>query len=162
VFHIRKFDEKKILFLHGWFSTGSSKRLFLDFLGHDVFSPKLSDWSFSDAVNQAQKSYKSFQPDLIVGSSRGGAVAMNIDSGNTPMVLLSPAWKKFGKSDKLEKNNVILIHSPNDRMVSPKNSAELMLNSVDGVSLYSGGENHRLNCKIGRMHLKKAINQLLD
>ena len=161
MFHIRKCDEK-ILFLHGWFSTGSSKRLFLDFLGHEVFVPKLSNWSFSDAVEEAQKSYKSFQPDLIVGSSRGAAVAMNIDSGDTPMVLLSPAWKSFGKSDGIEKSNVVLIHSPNDRMVSPKDSEELIQNSVEGVAIYSGGENHRLNCQIGRMHLKKAISQLLD
>jgi hypothetical protein len=28
----------------------------------------------------------------VVGSSRGGAVAMNIDAGATPLVLLCPAW----------------------------------------------------------------------
>jgi hypothetical protein len=31
-------------------------------------------------------------PDVVVGSSRGGAVAMNIDAGAAPLVLLCPAW----------------------------------------------------------------------
>ena len=32
----------------------------------------------------AQAEFDQHQPDVVVGSSRGGAVAVNIDSGDTP------------------------------------------------------------------------------
>jgi hypothetical protein len=32
-------------------------------------------------------------PDVVIGSSRGGAVAMNINTVSTPLILLCPAWK---------------------------------------------------------------------
>ena len=36
------------------------------------------------------------QPQVVVGSSRGGAVAINIESGEAKLVLLCSAWKKYG------------------------------------------------------------------
>jgi hypothetical protein len=36
------------------------------------------------------------QPDVIGGSSRDGAVAMNFEVGEAKLVLLCPAWKKWG------------------------------------------------------------------
>jgi uncharacterized protein len=82
---------KKGLFLHGWSSDGGMKTMFMRSLGYDVQNPNLSDWFFSRAVRQAQAAYDEFQPDVIVGSSRGGAVAMALNSGDTPLVLLAPA-----------------------------------------------------------------------
>jgi hypothetical protein len=38
---------------------------------------------------------------------------MNIDTGNTPLVLLCPAWKNWGTATKLKVNSVIL-HSRAD------------------------------------------------
>jgi len=32
------------------------------------------------------------KPDVVVGSSRGCAVALNIESGEARLVLLCPAW----------------------------------------------------------------------
>ncbi len=67
---------KKVLFLHGWSSDGGSKSAFMRSLGYDVHNPNLSDWFLSRAVRQAQAAYDKFQPDVIVGSSRGGTVAL--------------------------------------------------------------------------------------
>lgn len=55
----------KILFLHGWTSVpGGRKPTFLTNAGHTVLNPL-------------------HHPDVVVGSSRGGAVAMNIESGDS-------------------------------------------------------------------------------
>ena len=84
----------KILFLHGWQSTpGGLKPTYLRDHGHEALNPALPDDDFDAAVRIAQAAYDQGQPDVVVGSSRGGAVAMNIDSGDTPLVLLCPAWK---------------------------------------------------------------------
>src|SRR5271168_2195737 len=95
----------KILFLHGWQSVpGGVKPTYLAQHGHEVFNPKLPDEDFEEAVRIAQAVFDKRQPQVVVGSSRGGAVAMNINSGNTLLVLLCPAWKKFGTARKVNQN----------------------------------------------------------
>ena len=85
-----------ILFLHGWTSTpGGVKPTFLASHGHTVLNPKLPDEDIGEAVKIAQAEYDQHHPDVIVGSSRGGAVGMNIECGATPLVLLCPAiWER--------------------------------------------------------------------
>ncbi len=80
-----------ILFLHGWQSIpGGVKPTFLKDHGHEVLNPALPDDDFEAAVAIAQAEFDQHHPDVVVGSSRGGAVAMNIDSGSTPLVLVRP------------------------------------------------------------------------
>jgi hypothetical protein len=87
----------KILFLHGWQSVpGGVKPTYLAQHGHSVLNPALPDEDFEAAVRVAQAEYDRHRPDVVVGSSRGGAVAMNINSGDARLVLLCPAWKKYG------------------------------------------------------------------
>jgi hypothetical protein len=59
-------------------------------------NPALPDDDFDVAVRIAQAEFDRHKPDVVVGSSRGGAVAMNIDAGSTPLVLLCPVWKHYG------------------------------------------------------------------
>ncbi len=97
----------KILFLHGWQSIpGGRKPTYLKDHGHEVLNPVLPEDDFAGAVRIAQAEYDLGQPDVLVGSSRGGAVAMNIDSKNTPLVLLCPAWK-------LSASKIIAVESAN-------------------------------------------------
>jgi hypothetical protein len=77
-----------ILFLHGWQSTpGGVKPTYLKNHGHEVLNPALPDDDFDAAVRIAQAEFDQHHPDVVVGSSRGGAVAMNINIGDTPCVL---------------------------------------------------------------------------
>jgi hypothetical protein len=74
----------KILFLHGWQSVpGGVKPTFLARHGHEVASPKLPDEDFGEAVRSAQAEFDKHRPAVVVGSSRGAAVAMNPDSGDS-------------------------------------------------------------------------------
>ncbi len=103
----------KILFLHGWHSVpGGVKPTFLADHGHTVINPALDDDDFDAAVRTAQAEYDQHQPDVIVGSSRGGAVAMNIESGDTPLVLLCPAWKSWGKEDGQTEHEAKTVRKP--------------------------------------------------
>ena len=87
----------KILFLHGWQSVpGGVKPTFLRDSGHEVINPKLPDEDFEQAVQIAQVEFDTHAPDVVVGSSRGAAVAMNMNVVETRLVLLCPAWRKFG------------------------------------------------------------------
>src|SRR6185436_10973482 len=79
----------KILFLHGWNSVpGGVKPTYLKDHGHEVINPALPHEDFAEAIRIAQAEFDQHQPQVVVGSSRGGAVAMHIDSGETKLVLL--------------------------------------------------------------------------
>src|SRR5436309_13991517 len=98
----------KILFLHGWQSVpGGVKPTFLAQHGHEVINPKLPDEDFAEAVRIAQAEFDRHQPQAVVGSSRGGAVAMSIDSGKARIVLLCPAWKKYGSAGTIKPDTVV-------------------------------------------------------
>src|SRR5437660_12877023 len=132
----------KVLFLHGWQSVpGGVKPTFLARHGHEVVNPKLPDDDFEGAVRIAQAEFDKHRPAVVVGSSRGGAVAMNIDSGEAKLVLLCPAWKRHGTARTVKPGTVIL-HSRNDDVVLFADSEELAKNS--GVALIEVGSDHRL------------------
>ena len=132
----------KILFLHGWNSVpGGVKPTYLKDHGHEVVNPKLPDDDMEEAVRIAQAEFDKHRPQVIVGSSRGGAVAMSIDSADAKLVLLCPAWKKFGTARTVKADTVIL-HSRADEVVRFADSEELVRNS--GATLIEVGSDHRL------------------
>jgi alpha-beta hydrolase superfamily lysophospholipase len=135
----------KILFLHGWQSVpGGVKATFLAQHGHEVINPKLPDEEFAEAVRIAQAEFDKHQPVVVVGSSRGGAVAMNINSGQAKLVLLCPAWKKWGTARTVKPGTVIL-HSRADDVVPFSHSEELVRNSrLPSSALIEVGSDHRL------------------
>ncbi len=135
----------KILSLRGWQSTpGGLKPTYLKDHGHEVLNPALPDDDFDAAVRIAQAEYDRHRPDVVVGSSRGGAVAMNIASQDTPLVLLCPAWKTWGTATTVKPNTTIL-HSRADETVPFSDSEELVENSsLPSESLIEVGFEHRL------------------
>lgn len=135
----------KVLFLHGWHSVpGGVKPSYLKDHGHEVINPHLDDDEFEAAIRTAQAAYDQHLPEVIVGSSRGGAVALNIDSGETSLVLLCPAWKNWGSVRKLKPNSLIL-HSRNDDVIPFADSEELVATSkLPPETLIEVGSDHRL------------------
>ncbi len=135
----------KILFLHGWTSVpGGKKPTYLKDHGHEIINPALDDDDFEAAVRTAQSDYDQHKPDVVVGSSRGGAVAMNIDSNGTPLVLLCPAWRNWGLATTI-KSNTIILHSRQDDVIPFADSVELINSSgLPAEALIEVGEDHRL------------------
>lgn len=112
--------------------------------GHEVLNPALPDDDFDAAVRIAQAEFDRGKPDVVVGSSRGGVVAMNLDSGNTPLVLLCPAWKRWGTATSVKPGTAIL-HSRADDVIPFGDSEELIRNSgLLNSALLEVGTDHRL------------------
>ncbi len=134
----------KILFLHGWESApGGVKPTYLKGHGHEVLNPALPDDDFAEAVRIAQAEFDQHRPDVVVGSSRGGAVAMNIKT-DVPLVLLCPAWKRWGTATSV-KPGTIILHSPADDTIPFADSRELVRNSgLPKSALIVVGHEHRL------------------
>ena len=93
----------KILYLHGRGSApGGLKATWLRDQGHEVLNPQLDDEDFTASVRISQQAFDIERPDVVVGSSRGGAVALNLITGQTPLVLLCPSWKYNGPLPRLQ------------------------------------------------------------
>lgn len=135
----------KILFLHGWNSVpGGVKPTYLASHGHEVINPKLPDEDFELAVRIARAQFDKHKPDVVVGSSRGGAVAMNLERKGARLVLLCPAWQKWGSAQTVSSDTVI-IHSRADDVVPFKDSLELAKASgLPASALVEIGSDHRL------------------
>ena len=87
----------KLLFLHGWNSVpGGVKPTFLASHGFEVLNPALPDEDFAESVRIAQAEFDRHRPTVIVGSSRGGAVAMNVRAGQTPLSPLVSGLETMG------------------------------------------------------------------
>jgi len=83
-----------IHFLHGWTTKlGGVKPTYLSTHGHEVINPSLPDDDIAEAVRIARAEMDRRHTDLVVSASRGEPVAVNVQAGTTPLVLLCPAWK---------------------------------------------------------------------
>ena len=134
-----------ILFLHGWHSVpGGVKPSFLARHGHEVINPHLPDDDFAAAVRVAQAEFDRHQPDVVVGSSRGGAVAMNLDAGAARLVLLCPAWRRWGTATAVKPGTVVL-HCRADDVVPFADSEDLVrVSGLPASALVEVGCDHRL------------------
>ena len=69
---------------------------------------------------------------------------MGLDSGDTPLVLLCPAWKRHGTAKKV-KPSTLILHSRADDVVPFADSEELVKNSgLPASALIEVGNDHRL------------------
>jgi alpha-beta hydrolase superfamily lysophospholipase len=135
----------KILYLHGWNSiVGGVKPTYLRSHGHEVIEPALDHDDFEAALRTAQAAFNQHQPEVVVGSSRGGAVAINILDGSARLVLICPAWKNWGTARSV-KPGTLILHSRADDVVPFSDSVELLSKSgLPESALIEVGRDHRL------------------
>lgn len=148
----------RILYFHGWQSVpGGVKPTHLEQGGHTVIQPVLPDDDFAAAVRIAQTAYDEHQPDRVAGSSRGGAIAMNIDSADTPLVLLCPAWRRWGRVQTVKPGTRIL-HAVADAVIPWQDSVDLLKQSgLTTSSLITTGHDHRLSDPASLQALLAAV-----
>src|SRR4051812_6214633 len=82
---------------------------------------------------------------------------MAMDSGHTPLVLLAPAYKRWGTARSVKNPcRSIIVHSRCDDVVPFEDSIELCLNSP-GLSILPAGLDHRLSDSQARRALANAL-----
>ena len=131
--------------------------MFLREHGHEVLNPVLPSEDFGQSVRVAQQAFDEGHPDVVVGSSRGGAVAVNIDTGGVPLVLIAPAWKRCGTATMV-KPAVTILHSANDELIPIDDSRELLRRSrLPEERLVVVGAEHKMVDAAARQALLEAV-----
>jgi alpha-beta hydrolase superfamily lysophospholipase len=135
----------RILYLHGLYSMpGGVKPAFLASRGYEILNPGMPDDDFTASVRIAQEAFDQGRPDVVVGSSRGGAVAMKINSGGVPLVLIAPAWRRWGTAGTVKPGTVVL-HSEGDEVVPIDDSRALVAASrLQADALVVAGIDHNM------------------
>jgi hypothetical protein len=135
----------RILFLTGEAPANSERKLLvLRESGFLVLAPELPRNGFSASVMIAEMAIEQFRPDLIVGDSRGGAVALNMNSADLPLLLTCPAWNTWGSASTIKSESTIL-HSMADTVVPFSDSQQLVSNSdLPARTIIETGNDHRL------------------
>lgn len=151
----------KLLYLHGLGAVGGGfKARWLADEGYDVDNPHLPDDDFASALAIAQGAFERRRPDCVVGSSRGGAVAMNLDRDGCPLVLLAPAWMRWGTA-RTVKPPAVVLHSPQDELIPVDFSRELVAASGLGPqALVLVGTAHGMTDPPALQALVAAIEQV--
>ena len=141
----------RILYLHGLESSpnaGKATRLREE--GHEVVGPQLDHApELADSVATAQEALDAALAaggvDVVVASSRGGAVATALNPRGVPMLLLCPAWKRYGLDARIS-GPVRILHAAADELLPLADSVELLARSgLPAAWLTVVGIEHRLH-----------------
>jgi predicted esterase len=159
----------KVLYIHSLSSSSKSKKAVhladhfnlrcVDVKGHD----------FDHWVKTQQEEIRKLQPDVVVGSSFGGAVAVHMLKKGTwrgPTVLLAQAYVTRDTRDDLdlpEHVPITLIHGKRDNIVEIGASRTLSeYGTKDLVKLIEVDDGHDLETTIETGLLVQAINQVYN
>jgi hypothetical protein len=115
----------KVLFCHGLEGSPSGRKATaLRDAGHEVVAPPLPKEDFEQPIRTSRGARTEFRPDMLVGSSRGGAVAMRVASASVaPLVPLASAWRRCGVEPAV-RHDTRILHGIKDDVVPLADSIE--------------------------------------
>ena len=139
----------KVQFVHGLESApGSSKSTYLDRY-FEAVTPAMDTRDFEGAIGIQARHAADFLPDVLVGSSFGGAVVLamlqrGFHLGAT--VLLCPAYRHFSVEGRIPDGaRVVIAHGTRDDLVPLDDSKSLAATGTPGlVELVVVDDEHRL------------------
>ena len=143
----------KVLFLHGLESGpgGHKARWFAAHCGG--ITPTLSTVSVEAAVADAKAAIYGYAPDIVVGSSFGGAVLLSLLNEGVwrgPCLFLAQAGLRMTPWRTLPAGTrAILVHGRGDDIVPVEDSEALATTGGDGVRLVIVEDGHRLMSVLG-------------
>ena len=155
----------RVQFAHGLESgpQGSKARLFARHF--DARTPAMDTRDFGACVALHAGELRSFRPDLLVGSSFGGAVVVELlrtGEWRGPTLLLAQAARRHDPAAMLPAGvPVWLVHGRRDAIVDPEDSRALAATgSPDRVRLIEVDDDHRLRSLVSSGELLEIAREL--
>ena len=152
----------RILFLHGLESSPSGRKAIWLAQRYGARVPALTTSDWATARAQAEAAVRDYEPELIIGSSFGGALLLSLLADGVTRaraVLIAQAGVKYGLPPRLpEGARAILLHGTADDVVPIAGSRALARDAGPGVQLWEiEGGDHPLNACLEDGTLERAI-----
>lgn len=155
----------RVLFVHGSESgpQGTKARLLAEQFG--AHTPALDTRDFEACVRQVARAIEEQRPELLVGSSFGGAVAVALlqrGLWSGPTLLLAPAVAELGLPLRLPDDALVwIVHGIHDDVVPIASSLVLARSgSPARVRLVEVDDDHRLSASVASGRLVALVREL--
>jgi alpha/beta superfamily hydrolase len=155
----------RVQFIHGL--EGSPQGAKARFLAEhfDTLTPAMDTGDFAGCVALHRRVVEEFAPQVLVGSSFGGAVALALLAAGAfrgPTLLLAPAQRHFGVAESLPPRiPVIIAHGLRDDVVDIAGSRGLAASSTpEWVTLLEVDDDHRLQSLVDTGKLADLVREL--
>jgi hypothetical protein len=146
---VRVVSRLKVQFAHGLASSpyGNKARLFAEHF--DALTPVMNTGDLESCVKVHEEALTTFRPDLLIGSSFGGAVVMRLLERRVwkgPALLLAQAARNYLPGCRIPEGvRVLLVHAPEDEVVDIEGSRALARTGTPGlVELIEVEDDHAL------------------
>jgi len=155
----------RVQFIHGLESSPSGAKARLLAEHFCARTPAMDTRDFAACVEVQAESLASFRPDVLVGSSFGGAVAVELlrrGSWRGPTLLLAQAALKRDRGARLPEGvPVWLVHGLRDDIVDPEDSRTLAQTGTAGlVRLIEVDDDHPLHATVRSGRLTELVREL--
>ncbi|MCH7600288.1 MAG: hypothetical protein IH973_11080 [Myxococcales bacterium] len=143
----------RVQFIHGLESSPQSTKAKTLAEQFETLTPAMQTDNFEGCVAQQQQALEEFRPDVIVGSSFGGAVAVALlqrGFWHGPTLLLAQAALRKDLACELPEDvRIWLVHGTRDEIVDPEDSRRLArCGSPALVRLIEVDDNHVLRASV--------------
>ena len=152
-------------FAHGLEGSpqGAKARLFAEHF--DARTPAMDTADFESCVALHVAELEGFQPDVLVGSSFGGAVVLALlqrGQWRGPTLLLAPAGRHRGLPAELPEGvHVWIVHGTRDSLVDPADSRALArAGRAEDVCLLEPDDDHPLHATTSSGRLVEIVREL--
>ena len=157
--------DPKVLFIHGLEGSpqGSKARLFDAHF--DALTPAMDTQDFAGCVEVQREAIKSFRPDVLVGSSFGGAIAVALLAAGAwrgPTLLLAQAAIHYDATATLPPDlTVWLAHGTRDERIPVSHSRQLAATGTpDRIRLLEVDDDHPLHASVENGDLLDWVRQI--
>jgi pimeloyl-ACP methyl ester carboxylesterase len=155
----------RVQFIHGLKSSPQgSKAVFLA-SRFDATTPSMDTRDLAAAIETQARALAEIRPDVVVGSSFGGAIAVALLARGLwrgPTLLLAPAAAKLGVTDPLPEGvPVTIVHGVRDAIVPLEDSRALARTGTPSlVVLHEVDDEHRLQSLVDSGLLAELVLEL--
>jgi len=157
----------KVQFVHG--KEGSPRGRKATLLGQhfELRAPGMNTDDFEASLQVQAEALTQFRPDVLVGSSFGGAVALQLIRRGLfrgPTLLLAPATLLYEQEHQLPGGvPVLLVHGADDRIVPIEHSRRIAATGAAGlVELRERPDGHPLNSLVESGELLQLVQELYE
>lgn len=145
--------DPRVLFVHGLEGSpqGAKARLFAEHF--DALTPAMDTSDFDACIEVQRQAIETFHPDVVVGSSFGGAVVVALlrtRAWRGPTLLLAQAAVHYDETVRLPDDvTVWLVHGTGDTLIPVEHSRRLAATGrAERVRLIEVEDDHPLHASV--------------